>query len=153
MPCYNFDIFGVVRLTFTLFLATLLAVLVKLWGSMPTKIQNSPSRASIHERDQLNKFTAGQLAEMFSLLANDTRLRLLHAVIRAKVICAGDIAKALGMKPQAISNQLQLLSARRVLTSERSGNQIYYKILDPCVVELLERGLCLSEDAGATNGY
>jgi hypothetical protein len=31
----------------------------------------------------------------------------------------------------------------------RNGNNIYYRIVDPCVIELLDHGLCLSEDAKA----
>ena len=47
---------------------------------------------------------------MFKVLANDTRLRLLHAVVRAGEICVTDLADSLGMKPQAVSNQLQRLA-------------------------------------------
>ena len=59
------------------------------------------------------------------------------------------LAEALAMKPQAVSNQLQLLLGRGILESRRAGINIYYRISDPCVISLLDYGLCLSEDAKA----
>ncbi len=53
----------------------------------------------------------------------------------------------LAMKPQAISNQLIRLSDRGIVGSRRNGNNIYYRIVDPCVTEILDHGLCLSEEA------
>ena len=50
------------------------------------------------------------------------------------------------MKPQAISNQLKHLSDRGIIERRREGNQVYYRIVDPCVIDLLERGLWLTQD-------
>jgi DNA-binding transcriptional ArsR family regulator len=88
------------------------------------------------------------LVALFKVLANDSRLRLLHALVREGEMCVTDLAKALGMKPQAVSNQLQRLADRGVVGSSRKGNHIYYRIVDPCVPSLLDQGLCLIEDAG-----
>lgn len=84
---------------------------------------------------------------MFKVLANDSRLRLLHALVRAGEMRVADLAEAVGMKVQAVSNQLQRLADRGILTCRRDGTNIYYRILDPCVVSILDHGLCLSEDA------
>jgi DNA-binding transcriptional ArsR family regulator len=80
-------------------------------------------------------------------LANDTRLRLLHALVRAAELSVGDLAEAVAMKPQAVSNQLQRLVDRGILGSRRAGTSIIYRIVDPCVISLLDQGLCLTEDA------
>lgn len=89
---------------------------------------------------------AGELAELFKILASDTRLRLLHALIRAGEMCVNELAEAVGMLPQAVSNQLQRLADRAVVEARREGTSIHYKIIDPCVVGLLDEGLCLLED-------
>lgn len=81
------------------------------------------------------------------MLANDTRLRLLHALCRAGELCVMELSEAVGMKPQAISNQLRRLADKRIVGSRREGNSIYYRVIDPCVVGLLEQGLCLAEDS------
>jgi DNA-binding transcriptional ArsR family regulator len=84
---------------------------------------------------------------VFKVLANDTRLRLLHALARAGELPVGELAAAVAMKPQAVSNQLQRLVDRGILGSRREGTSIIYRIVDPCVISLLDQGLCLTEDA------
>ncbi len=106
----------------------------------------SRSKPALHERPQIGPEQALALGQLFKILANDTRLRLLHAVIRAGELCVSDLAAAVGMKPQAVSNQLQRLVDRGILSARRQGNHIYYQVADPCVAYLLDRGLCLLEE-------
>ncbi len=70
---------------------------------------------------------------MFKVLANDTQLRLLHALVRSDELCVTHPAALIGMKPQAISNQLQRLADLGILASRRDGNNIYYRVVDLCV--------------------
>ena len=88
---------------------------------------------------------AERLTRLFKIFANETRLRLLHALVRKEELCVGDLASAVDMKPQAVSNQLQRLVDRGIVAPRREGTSIYYHIVDPCVPVLLERGLCLTE--------
>ncbi len=104
-------------------------------------------KPSLEERPLLSREQAVELVTLFKVLANDTRLRLLHAIMRQGEIGVMELAEVLAMKPQAVSNQLQRLSDRGILGSRRAGIYIYYRILDPCVISLLDHGLCLSEDA------
>ena len=106
----------------------------------------------LHERALLSPIQAGQLSGLFKVLSNDTRLRLLHELIRVREACVSDVSRALGMSSQAISNQLQRLTDWRILASRRDGNNIYYRIINPCVVELLDRGLCFVESGHAGCG-
>lgn len=103
---------------------------------------------SLHERPQLSLEQVGGLRELFRVLASETRLRLIHALVHSEELCVSDLAEAIGMKPQAVSNQLQRLLDRKILASRREGSNVYYRIDDPCVAILLDRGLCLLEDAG-----
>lgn len=101
----------------------------------------------VEERPLLGPEEARRLEGLFKMLANDTRLRMLHALVRAGEVCSSELAQTIGMKPQATSNQLQRLTERGILGSRRDGHQVFYRIVDPCVVRLLDYGLCLSEDA------
>lgn len=108
------------------------------------------TRPVLKDRALLTPKQAGQLMGLFKVLANDTRLRLLH-----QLTCAGEsgvtaLAESVGMSPQAVSNQLQRLSDWGILASRRDGNNIYYRVVDPCVSALLDLGLCLMEDSQAT---
>lgn len=104
---------------------------------------------SLGERELLTAPQAGELMTLFKTLANDTRLRMLHALVRAGEMCVSEMSDLLAMKPQAISNQLTRLADRGIVGSRRNGNNIYYRIVDPCVIEILDHGLCLSEEAKA----
>lgn len=106
-----------------------------------------PPKPALKERALLTPIQAGGLAAVFKVLANDTRLRLLHAVVRAEEICVSDLADSLGMKPQAVSNQLQRLADLGILTCRRDGKSIFYRLVDLCVMSLLDQALCLTEEA------
>jgi ArsR family transcriptional regulator, lead/cadmium/zinc/bismuth-responsive transcriptional repressor len=106
-----------------------------------------PPKPRLEERPLITPEQASGLEDMFKVLANDTRLRLLHALAREGELCVTELAEAVAMTPQAVSNQLQRLVDRRILGSRRNGNNIYYRLVDPCVMSLLNLGLCLTEDA------
>lgn len=103
-------------------------------------------KAALKDRPLITPEQAAGLTGLFKILASDTRLLILHALVRAGELCVNDLAKAAGMKPQAISNQLQRLSDLGILESRRNGTNIFYRIVDPCVAELLDTALCLLED-------
>ena len=106
-----------------------------------------PPKPSVGQRRLVSVSQAEDLAGLFKIFANDTRLRLLHALVRRGEICVTDLADAVEMKPQAVSNQLQKLVDRTVLGTRREGKNIFYRVDDPCVAELLDRGLCLMDDS------
>jgi ArsR family transcriptional regulator, lead/cadmium/zinc/bismuth-responsive transcriptional repressor len=104
---------------------------------------------SLPERPLLTGIQAARAMALFKVLANDTRLRLLHHLARSGEESVSGLAGALGMKPQAVSNQLQRLSDTGILASRRGGNSIYYRISNPCVPLLLDTALCILDDPGA----
>ncbi len=106
-----------------------------------------PPKPLLTARPFLSLRQAQALESMFKMLANGTRLRMLHALVRAGDLSVGELADQLGMKPQAVSNQLQRLADRGIVDSRRNGLQVRYSILDPCVITLLDKGWCLAEDA------
>ncbi len=116
------------------------------------KLDCCSPKPKLGSRPLLGGLQANALESTFKMLANATRLRMLHALVRAGELCVGDLAETLKMSPQAVSNQLQRLSDRGIVGSRRNGLQIHYRIVDPCVVSLLDRGWCLTEDAATRRG-
>ena len=111
-----------------------------------------PEKESLRERLLLSIEQAIEVEALFEVLANDTRLRLIHEVARRNEVCVIDLAAALEMKPQAISNQLQRLLDKGIVAARRNGNNMFYRIVDNCVMILLEHGLCLIEEAARRAG-
>lgn len=105
-----------------------------------------PAKASLTERSLISCEQASELEALFEVLANDTRLRILHEIARHTEACVGDIAAAVEMKPQAVSNQLKRLLDKRIVAARRDANNVFYRVVDNCVLILLERGLCLTEE-------
>ncbi len=104
-------------------------------------------KPELRSRPLLTEDQAMALERTFKILANSTRLRILHALFISEEICVSGLAEILAMKPTAVSNQLQRLTFSGIIESRRDGNQIYYRIIDPCVVKLLDSAWCLTEDA------
>ena len=109
-----------------------------------------PVRVMLPDHEPITADQAAELEDLFKILANDTRLRLLHHLARVEEMCVCDLAGSVGMSPQAISNQLQRLSDRGIVATRRSGNMIYYRVLDDCVIDLLQKALCLLADSELT---
>ncbi len=112
-------------------------------ASLP-RIVCDPAQPPLAQRPLIDEPQAAELVALFKVLANDSRLRLVHALERAGELCVTDLAAEVGMTPQAVSNQLQRLVDRRILAARRRGNNVLYRIVDPCVTSLLELALCLS---------
>lgn len=97
----------------------------------------------LHQRPLLPPDKATDLAVLFKMLGNDTRLRLLHALHRGGQVRVSELASQVGASQQNVSNQLQRMLDRGIVAARRDGNSIYYRIADPCVSTLLEVGVCL----------
>jgi len=104
------------------------------------------SLKSLSNRELISIEEANELVMLFKLLSNDTRLRMIHVLVLKSEMCVTELANELGMKPQAVSNQLQKLLDKGIVKSIRNGNNILYKIADPCLLGLLEQGFCIIEE-------
>lgn len=115
-----------------------------------TPIVEQPScrpKPALEERPLLTLEQAADLTGIFKVLTNENRLRILHALVRAEELRVSELADVVGMSPQSVSNQLQLMVLRGILGCRREGPNMHYRISDPCVIALLNYGLCLSEEA------
>ena len=107
-----------------------------------------PPRPALPDRPLLSFVQAVKVMALFKVLANDTRIRLLHHLIRSGEATVTDLGRTLGMKPQAVSNQLQRLSDTGMLAWRRDGNNVFYRVVNGCVAPLLDLALCLMDDEG-----
>jgi ArsR family transcriptional regulator, lead/cadmium/zinc/bismuth-responsive transcriptional repressor len=92
-------------------------------------------RASMPEAGQVE-----ELADVFGLLADPGRLRVLAALLEGEM-CVCDLAAAAGASESAASHHLRLLRAHRVVQVRRSGRMAYYRLADAHVRLLLDIAL------------
>lgn len=79
------------------------------------------------------------LAELFKVFGDSTRIRILYVLFEAEV-CVCDLAKALNMTQSAISHQLRILKQNKLVKSRREGKSIFYSLADGHVRTIIAQG-------------
>lgn len=80
------------------------------------------------------------LAELFKIFGDSTRIRILFVLFEAEV-CVCDLAEALHMTQSAISHQLRILKQNKLVKSRREGKSIFYSLADNHVRTIINQGL------------
>ncbi len=88
-------------------------------------------------------------ADVFGLLADPGRLRLLVALLEAGELCVCDLAASAGMSESGVSHALRLLRAHRVVSVSRRGRMAYYRLDDAHVRLLLDLALAHTRHTAA----
>ena len=68
------------------------------------------------------------MADLYKMLANPVRLKILLTLGEIEKMCVGDIAQVVGLSIAATSHQLKLLKDREWLTTEVAGKLVYYRL-------------------------
>ena len=92
-------------------------------------------RAQMPEEERLY-----DLAELFKVFGDSTRIRILFVLFEAEV-CVCDLAAALGMTQSAVSHQLKILKQSKLVKSRREGKSIFYSLADSHVRTIIDQGL------------
>ena len=79
------------------------------------------------------------LAELFKVFGDSTRIRILFVLFEAEV-CVCDLAKVLNMTQSAISHQLRILKANKLVNSRREGKSVFYSLADGHVRTISAQG-------------
>jgi ArsR family transcriptional regulator, lead/cadmium/zinc/bismuth-responsive transcriptional repressor len=91
--------------------------------------------------------TVRALADIFRMLGDPTRVRIVDALLNGE-LCVCDIAERVGISESAVSHQLRLMRALRIVRGRREGRCVYYTLDDQHIVSLYQMGLRhVSEDA------
>ena len=80
------------------------------------------------------------LAELFRVFGDTTRLRILFVLFEAEV-CVCDLAAALNMTQSAISHQLNQLKRSKLVKSRREGKSVFYSLADDHVRTIVSQGM------------
>lgn len=79
------------------------------------------------------------LAELFKVFGDSTRIRILYVLFEAEV-CVCDLAQALNMTQSAISHQLKILKQNKLVKSRREGKSVFYSLADGHVRTIIAQG-------------
>lgn len=81
---------------------------------------------------------ASGIADVFGLLSDPSRVRVLFALLEAGEMCVCDLAEMVEMSPSALSHALRLLRTAGVVTNRRDGRMVRYRLADSHVRLLLD---------------
>ena len=71
-----------------------------------------------------------RMADHYSLLAGETRLKIITLLSGSGELCVCDLASVLEMTPAAVSQHLSRLRSGRLVQSRRDGMTIYYRMTE-----------------------
>lgn len=91
-------------------------------------------------REMPDEDTLYDLTELFRILGDSTRIRILYVLFEAEM-CVCDIATLLGMTQSAISHQLRALKNARLVKGRREGKTVFYSLADDHVKTIIHQGL------------
>lgn len=81
---------------------------------------------------------ASAIADVYALLSDPSRVRVLFTLLETGELCVCDLAEAVGMSQSALSHALRLLRTSGVVTNRRDGRMVRYKLADSHVRLLLD---------------
>jgi len=76
-------------------------------------------------------------AQIFQALSHPTRIAIVEA-LRNGEVSAGKLAELLQVEQANLSQHLSVLRAKQVVVNRKVGNQVYYAVRDPVLVQVLD---------------
>src|SRR4051794_18222007 len=84
-------------------------------------------------QDTLRRFKA----EFFQALGHPTRIAIIEQ-LRDGELSAGALMERLGLEQANASQHLAVLRAKQIVLNRKAGNQVFYSVRDPLVIEVLD---------------
>jgi DNA-binding transcriptional ArsR family regulator len=82
-----------------------------------------------------------QQARLMKALANETRLKIIDRLNEGECN-VGELVALLGCDQSTVSKHLAILRGVGVVDDDRRGNEVFYRLLTPCVINFFS---CASE--------
>ena len=95
-----------------------------------------PERVQQGREVLLDDETYAHLAEIFRTLADSSRAKIVHSLLRQE-LCTCDLAAITCLSEPAVSQHLRLLRALRLVKTRRAGKKVFYSLDDAHVRFLL----------------
>lgn len=99
-----------------------------------------PQTICLAKAEMLPNELVQQLAEMFKILGDPTRIKILHALTKRE-LCVCDLAEVVQLGQSAVSHQLRLLRGLRLVKYRKDGKMVKYSLDDDHISTLFSQGL------------
>src|SRR5512135_1158375 len=102
-----------------------------------TQRQGSASAGNIDTMPEVSEKAVRELAQVFKLLSDETRLRILFYLAQNNELHVTDLCNRLGQSQPAVSHHLALLRVSGLIESRREGKHNFYSVRTDHFGELL----------------
>ncbi len=93
----------------------------------------------------LDEHTAAHVAELFRSFSDTSRVRILSVIIRQEMNTS-KIAELTGLTQSAVSHHLRSLRQQHLVSSHRSGKEVYYQVIDKHIIAFFLQGISHIQD-------
>ena len=93
--------------------------------------------ATVEAMPEISEQAVRELAQVFKLLSDETRLRILFYLAQTSEIHVTDLCNRLGQSQPAVSHHLALLRVSGLIESRREGKHNFYSVRTDHFGELL----------------
>lgn len=104
------------------------------------ELKTNPDNIRKVRESMISEDETARLSEVFKVLGDPTRIRIIHALANCEM-CVCDIAEALDMTQSAISHQLRLLRALKLVKFRKEGKTVIYSLDDDHILQLFNQGM------------
>ena len=99
------------------------------WPYTPTERNEDEAKKALKPRE-----TYRQQARVLKSLANDSRLMMIDRLKEGECTVS-ELTEMVGTDQSTVSKHLALLRAHGIVDDRRDGNNVYYRLLVPCVLD------------------
>jgi DNA-binding transcriptional ArsR family regulator len=97
-------------------------------------------KAMEHDETMPDEEMLYELADLFKVFSDTTRIKILYALMPGE-LCVADIAETVGASQSAVSHQLRILKASRLVKFQRDGKNVLYSLSDDHVITIINSAL------------
>ena len=105
---------------------------------MPASVPTRSAEPLVPAPPDITAVEARRLAELFRMLGDPGRVRLLVALAEAGEMRVGDLCAVVGAPETSVSHALRLLRTAGIVRNRREGRNVFYDLDDAHVRELLD---------------
>jgi DNA-binding transcriptional ArsR family regulator len=99
------------------------------------------AKRSVHRQAEiLDEHTSAHVAELFTAFGDTSRVRILSCLSVGEQN-VGSLAQSVGISESAISHHMRQLRQLRLVSSRKSGREVFYRVDDPHVLTLFWQGV------------
>lgn len=93
----------------------------------------------VNENVLLDEDKIIDLSELFKIFGDSTRIKIINVLLWEE-LCVNDISKKINVSQSAVSHQLRILKASKLVKYRKDANMIYYSLDDDHVRKIFELG-------------